>query len=94
MPQRFTCLTILGFCICLVCSNLGCGGKKAWHAELQPTKGTMFVNGVPAEDAMLYFHSLGNKTVDVRETMPFAIVGADGSFAVTTYDSEDGVPSW
>lgn len=91
MIQRFTHFTIVGLCVCLVGSTLGCGGK-AWHADLQATTGTMFVNGLPAEDAMLYFHSLGDTKVDVRETMPFAIVGADGSFAVTTYDSEDGVP--
>ncbi|PQO37597.1 hypothetical protein DTL21_06535 [Bremerella cremea] len=92
MPQRYTYLTILGLLIFLTCSNLGCGGKKAWHADLHTTKGTMFVNGVPAEYATLYFHSLGDTTVDVRETIPYAIVRADGSFIVSTYAPDDGVP--
>lgn len=91
MIQRLTYFTVLGLCLCLVCSNFGCGGK-AWHADLQTAKGTMFVNGVPAENATLFFHGLGNTKVDVRETIPFAIVGADGAFTVTTYEPGDGVP--
>ncbi len=47
-------------------------------------------DGKPAEHALVVFHPLGNS---VSATKPRGKVGADGSYKLTTYDTDDGAPA-
>ncbi|EAQ79751.1 hypothetical protein [Blastopirellula marina] len=70
----------------------GCGQPEEPRPELIPVKGTFAINGKPAEGAMLVFHPANGEEFDVRGTRPRAIVGQDGQFSMTTYQSDDGIP--
>ncbi|MBW3538917.1 MAG: hypothetical protein KY476_01475 [Planctomycetes bacterium] len=70
----------------------GCGGPQEERPALQPAQGSLFINGKPAEGAMLVLHRADGKNFDARGTRPRATVGADGSFEVTTYQGGDGAP--
>ncbi len=78
------------FAILLAFFLHGCG--KSWHAETFPSHGQVFVNGNPAEGAIVMFH---HKTSDVdsRGTIPWGLVDSNGSYDVGTYDKHDGIPA-
>ncbi|GEM_PF-758778 len=72
----------------LVCQ--GCGGE-AWQAATHPSSGSLTVNDQPAVGAVVELHSVG-KQPDTRNSRPWAIVQADGSYTLSTYQSGDGAP--
>jgi hypothetical protein len=79
---------LLAGAACCGCSS----GKDYVEVPFFPVCGELTVNGQPGAGAFIRFHpvtpvglSKGNK--------PFARAGADGRFAVTTYDTGDGAPA-
>jgi hypothetical protein len=84
VPQRGFLLLGLGLALlcCLACSS----GKR----KLYPVRGKVLCDGAPAEDALVTLHAL-----DASQPMsqvPTGRVQADGSFAIGTYEPEDGAP--
>jgi hypothetical protein len=80
---------LIGLCLGAVglasCSN-GDGRKPTYSVA-----GKVLVNGKPAEHASVVFHPVGESGADVVK--PRGKVKADGSFVLTTYDSNDGAPA-
>lgn len=76
--------------VLLAGQTIGCG-QPSWHADLQPVSGECRVNGEPAVRAMILMHPKGHKT-DVRESNPWAIVDETGTFHLSTYEPNDGIP--
>ena len=62
-------------------------GRKPTFA----VSGKVLFNGKPAEHATVVFHPIGESGPD--SVRPRGKVRADGSFALTTYDGEDGAPA-
>lgn len=65
-----------------------CGGDG--RLKVSPVKGQLFVDGQPAEDAMVYFHPQDG--LQIAGMRPYAQVEKDGSFAAATYEKGDGLP--
>lgn len=77
----------------LVMLACGCGPPEEVRPELHPAKGSLWINGQPAEGAMLVFHRPGREMLDARGTRPTATVDEAGNFALTTYQEGDGAPA-
>ena len=84
------------FSACLITSiclfATGCGGNDYQEVPIYPLSGSLFVNGMPAHGAYLTFHPGDNVGLS-KGNKPFARVGEDGVFQVTTYDTGDGAPA-
>ena len=67
--------------LCLL--PIACGSGKV---RVYPVSGEVFVNGKPAQGALIHLHPRD------RENCPpaFAAVQADGYFQITTFSSNDG----
>lgn len=78
----------------LSCLFSSCGGsREPARPELHPAQGTFLVNGTPAPGAMLILApASGQAGIDERGTRPTATIQEDGSFRISTYADEDGVP--
>ena len=79
---------LLGAAAAAACA--GCGDD--WQAETHPARGRVTVNGQPPAGAIVELHSAGGKP-DVRNSRPWAVVGDDGSYTLTTYEKGDGAPA-
>jgi hypothetical protein len=66
-----------------------CG--KSRFKSVSPVTGRVLVNGEPAEGVTVYFHSLDDPGDEL--VRPWAVTDANGSFIVTTYKVEDGLPA-
>jgi hypothetical protein len=62
-------------------------GKK--YGPVNPVSGQVFVNGQPATNATVIFYP---QNQGEAKAYPNAIVEADGSFKLTTFNKEDGAP--
>ena len=69
---------------------LGCGGED-WQAPTQPVSGQVTINGIPPVGALVHLESAAG-AVDARNSKPWGKVRADGTFALTTYELDDGAP--
>lgn len=67
---------------------VGCGGTK--EVPVFPVSGKVTVNGKPATGAQVLFQPVGGSADGTR---PNAIVGKDGTFALTTRAKDDGAPA-
>lgn len=56
-----------------------------------PVRGTLFVGGEPAAGAFVVFHPASSS--EAKTTNPNGRVQADGTFQLTTYESQDGAPA-
>lgn len=70
----------------------GCGGSSEERPELQPASGKLLINGEAAEGASLIFAPASGADFDARGTRPKGTVGSDGTFRLTTYQANDGIP--
>lgn len=61
------------------------------RVPVHPVRGKLFVDGEPAEGAIVVFHTTASSRP--KTTNPHGRVQADGSFQLTTYESEDGAPA-
>ncbi len=68
----------------------GCGRAGPPRVETNPTKGSITYLGQPIGGAFLALHPKVGGASDVPTAT--AVVQSDGTFAVTTYDTGDGVP--
>jgi hypothetical protein len=79
------------WCICICVCAISCGGKQYGDHPPHPVSGRIVVNGQPADKAdILFFHAgdWGEKTI-----IPIARTDDDGTFKLSTYDTEDGAPN-
>ena len=77
--------------ILLVTFMAGCGGPD-WQVATYPASGSVFINGKPAEGAVVELHAVGEQP-DARNSRPWAIVQSDGNYSLSTYEKQDGAPS-
>lgn len=75
----------------LVLLLIGCANEEQ-RPTVYPVRGELYVNGQPAEGALLSLHPADGVNFDTRGSRPWSIVEADGSFVVSTYASDDGAP--
>lgn len=80
----------LGLCA-LSLATAGCFAKND-RLPVHHVTGGVFVNGKPAVGARLFFHPAANPS-NPRALRPFAEVGDDGSFELSTYLAGDGAPA-
>lgn len=69
----------------------GCSGKDYAEVEVMPIAGKLSVKGTPAHGAYVTFHPKDDVGM-TKGNVPFARVQPDGTFQVTTYDTNDGIP--
>lgn len=86
--NRLTCLALLCLTSGLAC---GCSRRERWMNETYPASGVVTVNGEKAEGALVMLFPAGGP-VDVRNSKPWGVVNADGSYRLGTYELEDGAP--
>jgi hypothetical protein len=55
-----------------------------------PVRGQLFVGGKPAAGAVV---QLDGESAELKGLCPHGIVGADGTYRLTTYRTDDGAPS-
>lgn len=78
-------------CLLGALAAAGCGGED-WQAEVHPATGTLTINGEPAAGALVQLVPTGG-AADERNSRPWGVVQADGTFALSTYDGEPGAPA-
>jgi hypothetical protein len=75
----------------LVCfSTASCTSDN--HKPVFPVRGQVFYQGRPAKGAVVFFHPQGAES-EPESLHPLGVVGADGSFRLTTYRPDDGAPA-
>jgi len=71
---------------------VGLGGCSASKPKTVPVSGkVMYKKDTPAEGALVVFHPTPEMEARISGK-PFARVGADGTFVLTTYEENDGAP--
>ena len=69
-----------------------CGEKMPDRKETFPVTGEVYVDGQPAAQLQVACHDV--KGLDAAApTVSSALTGPDGKFAISTYQSADGVPA-
>ncbi|WP_131282349.1 hypothetical protein [Blastopirellula marina] len=71
--------------------SLGCSSKEEWHSDLVPAVGSVTVNGEIPAGAIINLHPVKGD-IDKRASRPSALVAADGTYTLTTYEYGDGAP--
>jgi hypothetical protein len=72
---------------------VGAGCTSSDQKPVYPVSGEVFFRSKPAEGARVILHPTGDSRPELWPTgYPTAVVGADGSFHVTTYEPGDGAP--
>ena len=69
-----------------------CQHKSYVEVAVYPTSGTVRFKGEPAYGAYLTFHPDGDVGI-TKGNKPFGRAAKDGTFQVTTYDTNDGAPA-
>jgi hypothetical protein len=88
-PQRVRVgLWIVG---ALAVGLAGCPWSKSDQPPVYSATGQVFVGGQPAANAHVQLHAVDSPKL--RPLYPHAIVGADGTFQLTTFRSNDGAPA-
>ncbi len=88
LSTSFLFKSIFTLAICLFVT--GCQSKD-WKADTYKATGTVKINGEPPIDLVVTFHPIDH-VIDVRGSLPFAVVGQDGGYTVSMYGSNDGIP--
>ena len=76
-------MLVLLFCSC---------NPSSWKMETIPLTGTISINGNAPEGATIRLLPAEGK-IDQRGSIPAGVVGPDGSYSLTTYQFDDGVPT-
>jgi hypothetical protein len=79
--MRFTLSAVL-----LLSLLAGCSSKEP---KIYPVRGEVFVNGWPAHEAIVLLVPI-SESYPAKYSGPFAQVGEDGSFAISTAGNSDG----
>ena len=72
-----------------VVSIAGCGDGQI---KRYPVKGSVTVDGKPADGAMVIFCPTENSSPEIQRQRPFGFTGPDGHFELTTLTKADGSP--
>lgn len=88
LGERFLSITVVVF---MIAALAGCDGGEPWHADTYSASGSITINGEPPEGAVVELRSIGEPS-DARDSRPWAVVKADGSFELSTYKAGDGAP--
>src|SRR5436309_2599834 len=80
-PRVFLIGTLL-----TLCTLTGCGNEE--RVPLCPVAGKLFVAGMPAGNANIYFYPCDPG----QQRVPVAVTAPDGTFRLTTICSGDGAP--
>ncbi|HZV05218.1 MAG TPA: hypothetical protein VE999_09065 [Gemmataceae bacterium] len=70
----------------LMLALVGCSSRKS----VVPVRGKVFLGGKPADGALVVFNPVGEN--DPNVVRPQGTVGRDGTFEMSTYKENDGVP--
>ena len=89
MPRITICLLPAWILMPLLLA--GCFYGHGSRLPTYPASGSVFVGGKPAAGAIVQLS--GRDDPKLAGLCPHAIVGADGSFRLTTYRTEDGTPA-
>jgi hypothetical protein len=73
---------------CLTVSGCGDDGK----VERFPVRGSVNVDGRPAEGVLMFFCPV-NPTPEIERLRPVGFTSPDGKFELTTFDRADGAPA-
>ena len=76
--------------LAVLLGGTSCGGRDQGLPKVQPVAGTVFVDGRPAAQAEITFHS---PNAAAKRVQPFAIADASGAFRPTTFLDGDGAPA-
>jgi hypothetical protein len=80
-------------CAPLVAAFAGCGSSQGSdRVPVFPATGRLVYDGRPLAGAFVVLHSKGAEQSH-RAPRPHAQVSADGSFSLTSYDTDDGAPA-
>jgi hypothetical protein len=71
--------------------SAGCGGGPA-KVDVYPVRGECFVGDQPAQGALIVLHPAEGAASSAAHAHPHAVVEADGSFQISTYEAGDGAP--
>src|SRR5687767_10889460 len=74
-------------------AGAGCGPSDPGLKPVYPVQGSLFVKGKPAKGAVVMFHPLPLETGRPTALRSRGTVGDDGSFRLTTYNTDDGAPA-
>jgi len=72
----------------------GCGGSSSGISRVpcHPAKGSLFIGDKPATGASVFFVPT-KETPESQTPRPRGTVGADGTFRLSTFDTDDGAPA-
>ena len=76
----------------LVLLTTGCSGPDSWKVRTHKTSGNITINGAHPVNAMIILKSIGDP-IDTRHSQPWGEVGQDGTYQLTTYQTNDGAPA-
>lgn len=85
-PLQLMLVSILALTLC------SCSGKPEFSKERYPVRGEVYVDGKPAARLSVTLHDV--KGFDEQApAMPQAVTKQDGTFAISTFEAEDGAPA-
>ncbi|MCE9565952.1 MAG: hypothetical protein K8U57_28345 [Planctomycetes bacterium] len=88
---RLCHMTLLPLGLALVVA--GCGADEPRLKPTYPVRGSVFVNDKPATGAMVMFHPFPLGSGKTPGLTSRGTVGTDGTFRLTTYNTDDGAPA-
>ncbi|UUO06996.1 hypothetical protein M4951_01475 [Blastopirellula sp. J2-11] len=71
---------------------IGCNRDSSWQARTYPVTGTITINDISPQDAVLMLYPTGEK-LDMRDSKSWGLVKEDGSYELSTYGLGDGAPA-
>ncbi|MBA2114927.1 hypothetical protein [Bremerella alba] len=93
MIQRISRATVCIMLAGCLTTFTACSTKPSYQeVEIYPTSGSVTVKGEPAYGAVVILHPQGDVGM-TKGNRVFAKVKEDGTFAMTTYITEDGAPA-
>ena len=72
-------------------SLMGCGGSGPNFPKVHEIKGTVLVNGQPAQDVQVTLNRISTEKLAVP-TVPRGVTDPKGEFLITSYNADDGAP--
>lgn len=88
MNNRPLQLMLVGILALSLCS---CSGKPEFSKARYPVTGVVYVDGEPAARLSVTLHDVKGFD-DQAPAIPQAVTKQDGTFAISTFEAEDGAP--
>jgi hypothetical protein len=77
----------------MCCLALVSCGKREHRYPVYPVTGKVLFRNQPARGAFVVFHPVEELDRERLKMLPCGRVGDDGTFRLTSYDTEDGAPA-